>query len=47
MQYMLLIYGNERQMQSRSQADNEATLAAYTAYGEALRKAGIIVGATG
>jgi len=44
MQYMLLIYGNERQMQSRSQADNEATLAAYTAYGEALRKAGVIVG---
>ncbi len=44
MQYMLLIYSNEKQMQGRSQADNETMLAAYTAYGEALRKAGVMVG---
>ncbi len=44
MQYMLLIYSNEKQMQGRSKAEIETTLAAYTAYGEALRKAGVIVG---
>jgi len=44
MEYMLLIYGNEKQMQGRSQADNEAMHAAYVAYGEALRKAGVYVG---
>jgi hypothetical protein len=44
MQYMLLIYSNEKQMQSRSKPEIEATMAAYTAYGEALRKAGVMVG---
>ncbi len=44
MQYMLLIYGNEKQMQARSKSEIETTMAAYTAYGEALRKAGVMVG---
>ncbi|HMA87428.1 MAG TPA: YciI family protein [Burkholderiales bacterium] len=44
MQYMLLIYSNEKQMQARSKPETEATIAAYTAYGEALRKAGVMVG---
>jgi len=44
MEYMLLIYGNEKQLQGRSKADAEAMHAAYMAYGEALRKAGVYVG---
>jgi len=44
MQYMLLIYTNEQQMQARSKSEIEATMAAYTAYGEALTKAGVMVG---
>jgi hypothetical protein len=44
MQYMLLIYGNEKQMQARGKDDTEAMMAAYSAYGEALTKAGVMVG---
>jgi hypothetical protein len=41
--YMLFIYGNEAAMQAVSKSDMEETLAAYGAYTEALRKAGVIV----
>jgi hypothetical protein len=45
MKYMLLIYGNEAGMQSRSKAEVEQTLGAYTAYAEAMTKAGVLGGA--
>jgi len=45
MQYMLLIYGNEAGMQSAGKADMEQMMAAYGAYTEAMKKAGILVGA--
>jgi hypothetical protein len=44
MQYMLLIYGNEAQMLAASKAEVDQRLAAYGAYTEALKKAGILVG---
>jgi hypothetical protein len=44
MQYMLLIYSNEKQLQARSKAETETMMAAYSAYGEALSKAGVMVG---
>jgi hypothetical protein len=44
MQYMLLIYSNEKQLQTRSKAETETLMAAYSAYGEALSKAGVMVG---
>ncbi len=44
MKYMLLIYGNEAGMQAASKSDNDKTLAAYGAYMEAMKKAGVIVG---
>jgi hypothetical protein len=44
MQYMLLIYTNEKQMQSLGKAEGEKSLAAYGAYGEALKKGGVILG---
>ena len=44
MKYMLLIYGNEAAMQSASKADAEQMHAAYGAYTEAMKKAGVIVG---
>jgi hypothetical protein len=43
MQYMLLIFGNEAKMQSATADQNNQMLAAYGAYGEALRKAGAMV----
>ncbi len=45
MQYLLLIYGNEAGMQSASKADVEKMVAAYGAYTEALKKAGVLAGA--
>ncbi len=42
MQYMLLIYGNEA-YQPTSEEAARPVLAAYGAYGEALRKAGVLV----
>src|SRR6201985_3699190 len=45
MQYLLLIYGNEAGMQSASKADIEKMVAAYGAYTEALKKAGVLAGA--
>jgi hypothetical protein len=43
MKYMLLIYGNETQMQGRPKTAADQTLAAYGAYTEAMKKAGILV----
>jgi hypothetical protein len=45
MQYLLLIYGNEAGMQSASKGDIEKMVAAYGAYTEALKKAGVLAGA--
>jgi hypothetical protein len=42
--YLLLIYGNESKMLSRPKAEMEQVVAAYTAYAEAMAKAGILVG---
>ena len=43
-QYILMIYGNEAAMQSASKADIDTMHAAYGAYTEALKKAGVMVG---
>jgi hypothetical protein len=45
MQYLLLIYGNEAGMQAAGKADIEKMVAAYGAYTEALKKAGVLAGA--
>jgi hypothetical protein len=45
MKYMLLIYGNETAMANAGPAAGEQTLAAYGAYTEALKKAGVLLGA--
>jgi hypothetical protein len=44
MKYLLLIYGNEAAMQSTSQETRGQVTAAYTAYTEAMKKAGVHVG---
>jgi hypothetical protein len=44
MQYMLLIYTNEANMQAASKAEINQVSPAYAAYTEALKKAGVIVG---
>ena len=44
MQYMLLIFGNEAGMQAASKAEMGQMMAAYGAYTEAMKKAGIMVG---
>jgi hypothetical protein len=44
MQYLLLIYGNEREMLSASKETAEQTMAAYTAYMQAMKTAGVIQG---
>lgn len=44
MKYLLLIYSNEKQMQSRTPADSEKMLGAYGAYAQAMQKAGVMVG---
>ena len=44
MKYLLLIYGNEANMQSASKSQIDQMHAAYGAYTEALQKAGVIVG---
>ena len=43
MQYMLLIFGNEAGMQAASKAEMGQMMAAYGAYTEAMKKAGIMV----
>jgi hypothetical protein len=45
MQYLLLIYGNEAGMQSASKADMEQMMAAYGAYTQAMKGAGVLVAA--
>jgi hypothetical protein len=45
MQYLLLIYANEAAMASAPEAAMTQTLAAYTAYSEAMAKAGVMVNA--
>jgi hypothetical protein len=42
MQYLLMIYGNEAGMQAASKEQTGQVLAAYTAYTEALQKAGVM-----
>jgi hypothetical protein len=42
MQYMLMIYGSEAGRQAASKADNEQMFAAYGAYTQALKKAGVM-----
>src|SRR5947209_7132452 len=44
MQYLLLLYSNEAGWSNMTQAEQEQGMAAYRAYGEALRKAGIYKG---
>jgi hypothetical protein len=44
MKYMLLIYGNEAGMLSASKETVSQMMAAYTAYTEAMKKAGVHVG---
>ena len=45
MQYLLLIYGNEAGMQSATKADVEQMMAAYGAYTQAIKGAGVLVAA--
>jgi len=45
MRYLLLIYGNEAGMQSASKADMEQMMAAYGAYTQAMKTAGVMVAA--
>jgi hypothetical protein len=44
MQYLMLIYANESAMLSASKEQTAQTMAAYTAYTEAMKKAGAYVG---
>ncbi|HKA42222.1 MAG TPA: YciI family protein [Burkholderiales bacterium] len=44
MQYLLMIYGNEERMLSATKEATSQMIAAYTAYTEAIKKAGIYVG---
>jgi hypothetical protein len=44
MQYLLLIYGNEAGMQAATKEQTNQMHAAYGAYTEAMKKAGVIVG---
>ena len=47
MQYMLLIYSEEGGWDKLTKAEQEQGMAAYTAYGQALKAAGAYVSATG
>jgi hypothetical protein len=44
MQYLLLLYANESEWDKLTPAEQERGVAAYVAYGEALKKAGALVG---
>jgi hypothetical protein len=44
MQYLLMIYGNETVWDTLSPAEQEQGVAAYNAYTEALRNAGVLAG---
>jgi len=43
MQYLLMIYSNEAANQAAGEADKGAMMAAYVAYTEALKQAGVLV----
>jgi hypothetical protein len=45
MQYMLMIYTNESRWKEMTPAEREQGVAAYQAYTEALKKAGVLAGA--
>ncbi len=45
MQYMLLIHADENGWDQMSKSQQEQGMAAYMAYGEALKNAGVLVGA--
>jgi hypothetical protein len=45
MQYMLMIYSNESRWTQMTQTEREQGVAAYSAYTEALKKAGVLAGA--
>jgi hypothetical protein len=45
MKYMLLIYSNEAGMQNASKTEVDQIMGAYSAYSEAMAKAGVMVGA--
>jgi len=45
MQYMLMIYSNEAALQAAKPADMQQMMAAYGAYTEAMKKAGVLVAA--
>ena len=45
MQYMLMIYSNEAAMQAVKPADMQQMMAAYGAYTEAMKKAGVLIAA--
>ena len=45
MQYMLMIFANEEAWDALSPTDQEQGIAAYNAYTEALREAGVLAGA--
>jgi hypothetical protein len=44
MQYLLMLYSEEAMWPKMTKAEQEQGMAAYTAYGEALTKAGVIKG---
>jgi hypothetical protein len=44
MQYLLMVYVNEAGFQELSKAEQDAGVAAYTAYFQALKNAGVIAG---
>ena len=44
MQFLLMIYGNETGMLSASKETSERTMAAYKAYTESMKKAGVYLG---
>lgn len=47
MQYMLLVYWNEADHANDTKEQKAQTFAAYAAYSEAMRKAGVLVSASG
>jgi len=44
MQYLLMVYGNEAAMKDRSKEELDRVLGAFTAYTEAVKSAGVLVG---
>jgi hypothetical protein len=44
MKYLLMIYGDEAALKAASKAETEQVLAAYGAYLDAMKKAGVVLG---